>query len=622
MVRALACTDVQLALLEGSASAALLEHAHACREGCRLVLELSGLLDAGSSASREGSEISLPKGKILDRYELEEVIGHGGQGVVCRARDLETEEVVAIKFLPLEHHEGKVLELKLARRVTHPNVCRVHDTQIDGCNRLIIMEHVAGPSLAAVREGLSRGEALRIFQGICAGVHAAHEAGVLHLDLTPSNVLLRGEKEPVVTDFGLSVALEDGARALGGTTGYMAPEQRRHERVDRRTDVYALGQLLRVLAGEKSRRLRRVIRRATHAEPERRYSTVEELARALGAPMRWRRALGIFGVVMMGGLAALLSVLVQAPPPGPRVEWHEELWRADLIPSTAWNVARRHGSHKAATAKFSHPLFACGNKPQDLFDGQASYYTWGRGIAFPPPPTVRSPEAFCVDLGLMGQCGTLYPDDVICEDIEGMNDPGVHGYRVLPVRGHDIDLTQLSRDQLNKMGKLVPRIACGERAIRIELDEAHSVFATRLWFYDPPPRAWRIEAEGPDGRVAVSSDEGSLRYTASDYKAMGLLPNWLYRTTDQIGYFFYNAVPLTIDFTVIHTDAIDIFFDTCTSIDMADFRRYEAGAIRENGHDYSPEVGWLYEIEIFAEVEWYQAWSWHLLGTGFAGPRR
>lgn len=599
------CTDVQLALLEGNASTALLEHAHACRKGCRLVLKLSGLLNTGSNEASAVSTGSLPKGRILDRYELEHVIGHGGQGVVCRARDLKVNEPVAIKFLPLEHHNEEVLELKLARRVTHPNVCRVHDTQTYGRNRLIIMEHVAGPSLAESSEKLSHGERLRIFQGICAGVHAAHEAGVLHLDLTPNNVLLRGGKEPVVTDFGLSVALEDGARALGGTTGYMAPEQH-HSGVDRRTDVYALGHLLRTLVGGESRRIRQVIRQATHTEPERRYATVAELAKAVSPRLRWQRLWSVPFVVATGGVAALSTCIVRVPPAGPRAEWHEELWGHDIIPRSAWNVARKHGTHEAATTEFSHPLFACGNKPHDLFDGHSSYYQWGRGIAFPPAPTRRSPKAFCVDLALMGECGSLSPHDIICEDLNGSLDSG---HRVLPLHGSDIDLANLSREQANTMGKLVPRVACGERWVKVRLDRITRIFAVRLWFHDPPPRAWRVAVEGPKGTTTTQSDKLALRLTESDYALMHLVPNQL----NFGNRYSYHSVPLTVDFPTTYTRAVTIFFDTCTSISTNEFQMYEAGAAREDGNDYEPEIGWLYEIEVFAEVDWHDAWSWHLL---------
>lgn len=599
---ALACTDVQLALLEGNASKALLEHAHVCRDGCRLVLELSGLLDAASSGARPATDVSLPAGKILDRYELEDVIGHGGQGVVCRARDLETEEIVAIKFLPLEHREGKVLELRLARRVTHPNVCRVHDTQIDGRNRLIIMEHVAGPALAAVRDGLSQADALRIFQGICAGVHAAHEAGVLHLDLTPSNVLLRGGKEPVVTDFGLSVALEDGARALGGTTGYMAPEQQRHERVDRRTDVYALGQLLRSLVGAKSRRLRGVIRRATQAEPERRYATVDELARALDAPVRWWWALGIFGVVVMGGILTLRTI---EPPGGPRVRWLEAIWGPDPLPLNLWNVARVTDDDEVLSLQLSHSMFACGNKPRDLFDGLAFYANWDRGVAFPQAPMRRSPTHSCVDLALMGGCGTLEPDDILCEDIDGDD-----AHRVLPYRGRDIDLSKISTLEGTRLGKLVPRIECGERSLTLTLGRERQISAVRAWFHDVPPALVWVALKDPSGET-LKQIRDSTDFTLVTYEPS---LRSLDVNTDVPGERFM-ALPVTFQFSPATANEVSLAFDTCTSLDPADFERYLAGEQHKNGTDIAPQVGWLYELEVFAEPEWYEAWYWHLVGS-------
>src|SRR5262249_23049651 len=156
------------------------------------------------------------------RYRLEKLVGAGGQGRVFRALDLETDDGVAVKIGRVGD-EARTLEVGHARRIRHPNVCRVHHAERHRDLRIIVMEFVDGPSLA--RPTLSRRARMRVFRGICAGVATAHAEGVLHLDLKPHNILLRGG-EPVITDFGLSRA--QGAMPVladGGTPAYMAPEQ-------------------------------------------------------------------------------------------------------------------------------------------------------------------------------------------------------------------------------------------------------------------------------------------------------------------------------------------------------------------------------------------------------------
>src|SRR5262249_4864020 len=150
---------------------------------------------------------------------------------------------------------------------------------------LIVMEWIDGPTLAE-RAPANGDTALAILRGICAGVAAAHAEGVLHLDLKPSNVLLRSDREPVVTDFGLSVRQSGGeVHAAGGTPPYMAPGPVAHGAVAQRTDVSALGRLAEELIAHPPRRVRRAIRRATAADPARRFADAAALVAAL-APMR------------------------------------------------------------------------------------------------------------------------------------------------------------------------------------------------------------------------------------------------------------------------------------------------------------------------------------------------
>jgi eukaryotic-like serine/threonine-protein kinase len=202
---------------------------------------------------------SRPASLLAGRYELLGLLGVGGMGAVYRARDLELDEVVALKMLSgdLARAPGMIErfreEVRLARRVTHPNIARIFDIGTTGEDWFLTMELVDGESLAAVleREGtISLGRAVGILTQVCAGVAAAHRAGIVHRDLKPDNILLRRDGHAVVADFGIARALADhraaeGEGQISGTPAYMAPEQvLGSSDIDGRADVYALGATL------------------------------------------------------------------------------------------------------------------------------------------------------------------------------------------------------------------------------------------------------------------------------------------------------------------------------------------------------------------------------------------
>ncbi len=199
-------------------------------------------------------------GQLGGRYQLLALVGAGAMGSVYRARDAELEEIVALKMLKPEllgtaHVLDRFrMEVKLARRVAHPNVARVHDIGEHEGRKFLTMEFIEGESLGDLlaRQGaLPVESALAIAAGICAGVAAAHAAGVVHRDLKPDNVMMTNDGRPVVTDFGIAradvSAAEGGTQhgAVIGTPAYMAPEQvEGRADIDARADVYALGVLL------------------------------------------------------------------------------------------------------------------------------------------------------------------------------------------------------------------------------------------------------------------------------------------------------------------------------------------------------------------------------------------
>ena len=205
-----------------------------------------------------------PLAPVLDgRYRIEARVGVGGMGEIYRARDLELGEVVAVKLLADARAAATLeqlrREVRLARRVTHENVVRVHDLGVEPDGALYLtMEYVDGVSLRERIEAgpVPRDEAVRIGREICDGLDAAHRSGVIHSDLKPANVLLRRSPEParaLLSDFGIARALgEAAAGRIAGTPPYMAPEQWAGERVGVWTDVYALGLVLyELFTGER-----------------------------------------------------------------------------------------------------------------------------------------------------------------------------------------------------------------------------------------------------------------------------------------------------------------------------------------------------------------------------------
>ena len=215
-------------------------------------------IDSGADACLKcGRSLStLAIGSILaSRYELRAVLGKGGMGLVYKAFDQLLEEEVAIKVLrtDLSANADAVRrfrgEIKLARKVSHPNVCRIHDYGEEGPLGYISMEILTGQDLQKTLKqqpkGLPESEALSAVLQIASGLQAIHDVGILHRDLKTANAT-RDERGVVrLVDFGIAKdLLSQGQTAAGeafGTPEYMSPEQCRGEALDFRSDVYALG---------------------------------------------------------------------------------------------------------------------------------------------------------------------------------------------------------------------------------------------------------------------------------------------------------------------------------------------------------------------------------------------
>ena len=193
---------------------------------------------------------------LRQRYDILAEAGHGSMGNVYKARDRETGETVALKLLKPEIASDQAMmdrfknELLFARKITHKNVCRVHEFNRLGGIAYTSMEFVEGESLRSVLNrfgGLPVRKAISMTEQICSGLKEAHAQGIVHRDLKPENVMIDGNGNVKIMDFGIARSMESLTRLTGsmvGTPAYMAPEQVAGKPVDYRTDIYSLGLML------------------------------------------------------------------------------------------------------------------------------------------------------------------------------------------------------------------------------------------------------------------------------------------------------------------------------------------------------------------------------------------
>jgi hypothetical protein len=263
-------------------------------------------------------------GEVFAGYEIEEVVGRGGMGVVYRAVELRLGRPVALKVIAPQFAEDPLARMRFVREartaasIEHPNVIPIHAAGEQDGVAFIAMRFIAGDDLRSLvrHEGpLPPVRAAHFVGQVASALDAAHRAGIVHRDVKPANVLVAGGDHAYLTDFGLTAFLGSastvpGGREWVGTPDFAAPEQIRGDRPDARTDVYALGCVLFFLltgrppfAGENQQAklwahltdppppLRpgavsafdRVIARALAKVPEDRYSSASDLARAAAA---------------------------------------------------------------------------------------------------------------------------------------------------------------------------------------------------------------------------------------------------------------------------------------------------------------------------------------------------
>ncbi|NIN72193.1 MAG: protein kinase, partial [Gemmatimonadetes bacterium] len=290
---------------------------HACL--IQLALESPSLMaELGEDREEETqvySDETFSPGQVLGkRYRIRSLLGRGGMGEVWRASDLKLRVDVALKALrPQLLEDSRALEalrqeVRTAREVVSPNVCRVFDlVELDG-QELVSMEYIDGITLLDIlrmRAPLELTEAREIASQFLAGLEAIHEAGLVHRDVKPENIMITRSGRVVLMDFGIAKGLAEGkAGTVSGTPAYMAPEQARGEALDARADVFSAGVVLAEMiapGGLRTFEARQEIWRGVHHEPpriadspwaallrkavagqkERRHSSAAALARAL-----------------------------------------------------------------------------------------------------------------------------------------------------------------------------------------------------------------------------------------------------------------------------------------------------------------------------------------------------
>ncbi len=281
---------------------------------------------------------------VISRFRIVREVAQGGMGIVWEAIDEKLERKVAIKCAKPGFSKQLPPEVRNAREVSHPNVCKIFEIHTSstphGDMDFIVMEFLEGETLAERLRQVapSKAKAHTIAQQLCAGLAEAHRNRVIHGDLKSNNVILAawpdGSVRAVITDFGLARRPETPDEMLAGTPDYMAPELWQGAKPSIASDIYALGVILcELVSGEKpceesedpstlalgkyrtkkpatsNRKWNRVLAQCLDPDPARRFSSAEEVGRALGPSRTLRWGLGI------AAAAAILAVVVHQRRP-------------------------------------------------------------------------------------------------------------------------------------------------------------------------------------------------------------------------------------------------------------------------------------------------------------------
>ncbi len=308
--------------------------------------QVSGSVFSGGASSTDSTFVDhgrFPPGHMLNqRFRIIELLGRGGMGEVYRADDLALGQTVALKFLTgaaatdAARIEELRHEVRVARQVAHPNVCRVYDIGEAEGHPFLTMEYIDGENLASLLLRIGRlpaDKGVELARQLCAGLAAAHDAGVLHRDLKPSNVMVDGRGRVRITDFGLAAVADrlgpHAARA--GTPAYMAPEQLAGREVSARSDLFALGLVLfeiftgkRLFHADSLDQLARLHESSSSADPSRvvpelHPSVVEVIRRCLERDPSRRPGSAVLVAAALPGGDPLAAALAAGETPSPEL---------------------------------------------------------------------------------------------------------------------------------------------------------------------------------------------------------------------------------------------------------------------------------------------------------------
>jgi len=212
-------------------------------------------------------------GKTVSNYRIEERLGSGGMGVVYRATDTRLQRPVALKFLPEAYHEARA-----AATLNHPNICTIHEIGAHDGRQFIAMELLEGKTLKQELEAGSwePGRSVDIAIQVANALEAAHEKGIIHRDIKPANIFITQSGVVKVLDFGIARMPGSAEPQKFGTRGYMAPEQVRGGAGDARSDIFALGVVIREMGGDAA-----IVARCVAEDPSQRFQSAGELRSAL-----------------------------------------------------------------------------------------------------------------------------------------------------------------------------------------------------------------------------------------------------------------------------------------------------------------------------------------------------
>ncbi len=356
---------------------------------------------------------------LAGRYRIIGLLGRGGMGEVYRAEDLKLAQVIALKFLPdalagdadrLARFHG---EVRIARQISHPSVCRVYDIgEIDGLH-YISMEYVDGEDLGSLLRRIGRfpsDKGIEIARQLCAGLSVAHEKGVIHRDLKPANVMIDGRGKVRITDFGLASLAGGvtGVEVRAGTPAYMSPEQLRGQGVTVRSDLYSLGLILYEMftghpasKAETRAELLRVREEGTLATPSTHVPQLDEgvervILRCLEKDPSLRPASALAVAAALPGGDPLAEALAAGETPSPQmVAAAGET--GGLKPAVAWICLGAVVAIQIAMVLLSSPLQMLDrpvlDKTPDVLEDRAIQVIHALGIEFPEADTATGFDA-------------------------------------------------------------------------------------------------------------------------------------------------------------------------------------------------------------------------------------